>query len=474
MKVSLYLLVILFIKSSFYSFTINKKKKNINTSQVNLLFQLNDKEISDVEPDLTIDLKTDYNNTYYISADKSYVIITHKRYFTIIKSSKDNPIYNYNLSNIGETYISKDDNYLYINPYKNLSQNGTFKTEMLDTYNKNDDIKIFFENFTSITNINQYIIIIFRSNKDYFFYTRPNLNIRIWMTKYKENMFYYDIIKKNNTKYFNQVNDNLIVLEKKNIYIISLSSYDTIFIFYIFPFLEQYTQISNHDNDFVYLESNKNYHLEFLEPKNRLIKLEENSINSNIKIKVDNKETILNKINPYFEIVNSRHLELKSENSFGLIQFLYINSNFNEMNVTGFKTFNISGPYSIRCMDLSKDAKQIKLLAEDKIFPLGGYTIYPYIDYYENLSNFAIKKYGYENYEYYPINTAQRKLIDNETFVILLIYNSNEKEVRITIDYQTNFEFKLQIIILITIIIVLFSFFIILILFYYKKCCFKP
>ncbi len=142
------------------------------------------------------------------------------------------------------------------------------------------------------------------------------------------------------------------------------------------------------------------------------------------------------------------------------------------MNITGFKTFNISESMLIHCMDLNNKGKEVKVLVENNAIVFGGYTIYPYMDYdgypfYKRYTNY----YDYK-YNYYTINIPQKELIKNESFAILLIDYPKE-ETRITIDYQTNFEYILQIIILITIIIGVFIFFIIFYLSYYKKCCFN-
>ena len=488
MKGSLYLLVILLIKSSFYSFNINQvskkcskkinpiskdynllnhKKINMNTYQVNLFSQLKDKNEPTI--DERINLYSCKNETYNILSIKSYRIETDNRYFTIIKTSKNFPIYNTNMTNIGDTFISKEDDYVYINPYKNISENGILQIKMMDKKYSNN-INIYFDQNTPIINTTSNDeIIIFRSNKDYYFYLESNLK-PILMTKFNENMFYYDIINKN-PNYFNSVKNNFIILEKKNIYILTFSSYSSLSFYHILPIYEPYTIISDECN-IGYLEPDKTYHLEFNHTKNRLIKLLEDTINSSIKIKVDNKEIILNKTNPYFEMININHIELKSENSIGLIKFLYSYSNYKQMNISGFKTFNISESMLIHCMDLNNKGKEVKVLVENNAIVFGGYTIYPYMDYdgypfYKRYTNY----YDY-NYNYYTINIPQKELIKNESFLIILIHNS-KIEARITIDYQTNFEYILQIIILITIIIGVFIFFIIFYLSYYKKCCFN-
>ena len=160
MKGSLYLLVILLIKSSFYSFNINQvskkcskkinpiskdynllnqKKINMNTYQVNLFSQLKDKQIS---YDNIIDI--DRNERYTVISNHSYKLIINHRYFTIIQSSKNNPIY-VNNTNIGEIYINKGDDEVYINPYKNLSKNDEFNVRVKYLYEEIYNITFFFK-----------------------------------------------------------------------------------------------------------------------------------------------------------------------------------------------------------------------------------------------------------------------------------------------------------------------------------------
>ena len=166
MKVSLCFLLIILIQSSNYSFNINpiskklhkkinpfsdnnllnKKKPNNNTYEENLFFQLKDKQIS-YDDKIVIDR----DERYTVISNHSYKLIINHRYFTIIQSSKNNPIY-VNNTNIGEIYINKGDDEVYINPYKNLSKNDEFNVRVKYLYNEIYNISFFFKENNKIKN----------------------------------------------------------------------------------------------------------------------------------------------------------------------------------------------------------------------------------------------------------------------------------------------------------------------------------
>lgn len=488
MKVSLCFLLIILIQSSNYSFNINpiskklhkkinpisdnnllnKKKPNNNTYEENLFSQLKDKQIS-YDDKIVIDRDERYTVIY----NHSYKLIISHKYFTIIESSKNNPIY-INNTNIGEIYINKGDDEVYINPYKNLSKNDEFNVRVKYLYNEIYNISFFFKENNKIKNqIFDSNITIFRNTEDSFFYfeSYKNVIIDFYLRKYSNDMFYDDIIHFNSND-FKNVKDNLIFLEKNTVYILIVKCYSCFYYYYyyILPKLKPYTHIGNYDYDNIaLLEPNKTYHLEFNNSEKRLIKYLEYKTNSNIKIKDGNKEIILNKNNQYFEIINNTHIDIISENSITLIKVLYDYSSLKQINITGFISFNISQPIIINCIDLNQNANNLKVLVEGKIKVQFDYSIYPYMDY-DSYEIFSELTHYYSQNNYYEISIPKKESIYNETFIFLI---SPINQGRITIDYQTNFDYKLQIIIPITLVIGLFSFFILLYLSYYKKSCFK-
>ena len=513
MIISIWVLLISFIKYSIHSYNIQTSKKLFNkkidlkpinsnklfslnksqnnsykNNQINLLSEFNNNKLMEnienvyikniIDKTIEIENDTKYNFIiYYSSYYYRYV------YYAILESSKNVPFYDKDNKYLGEMYITKSKETIHINPQNfseivkvryELSSYNSMVPLLKSIYNNQDKIYEFFADRGSINNydygINISQIIAFRNNEDYIFYINTIIGkLNVWFLKYNKGIYVYDIIKINKT-YFKKLNDSILNLEKDNFYIFvmeNLTNY-TSGEYSIIPINIENIFIENNSQNILYLKENKKYNITFKDnSRKRLIKLSESTLNSTIKVTIDNKEIIINKNNPYFEIGNNTHIILKSENSNGLIKFLYDYSNIPQINS---KYYNmIDNAVIIKCENLLKNSGKIRLLFSnvsvvENLNIISGYSKLPYMSYYE-----IKKKISFKSVKmfYFELNIPQKELlVENETFNILISSSEINDGVEIYLSYQNEYKNNIYPLIVLLIMIIFIITFLITLSYY--------
>ena len=455
MIISIWLLVISFIKSSIHSYNtqsnLYKKQKN----QINLLSEF-ENDILEEYINLRYFL---YNSIEINNNTKYYFIINNYRYYydykyVILESIKNFPFYDQYDRNLGEIYITDSEETIHINPqnftekvYVKFESYSKLNIPILKYINNNqDNIYGFFAkggNYNRWLNFSE--IITFRNNEDYVFYININIGkVEVWFSQNIKGISFDNIININKT-YFKQLNDNILNLEKDNFYIFILKDKTnyTSGEYSILPINIENILIKYKSQNIVYLKENKIYNITFQDNSiKRLIKLAESTLNSIIKVTIDNKEIKVNKQNPYFEIGYIKSILLKAENSNGIIEFLYDYSKIPQINIRYYHNlFNNS--LIIKCENLVKNSGKVKLIflnstGLSNLHIISGYSKLPYMSYdaaIERSDFLPAKKIQFE------LNIPQKELlVENETFNILISYNLNSSSsygIEIYLDYQS-------------------------------------
>ena len=137
-------------------------------------------------------------------------------------------------------------------------------------------------------------------------------------------MSYKDILDLNE-QYFEEFKGDIFHMEKNELYIIYLD-YNTDYVlnpyyYSISPIANEKISFEEGGIDFLYLQKNKNYEIDFgLSKSEGVLKLSEMSLNSEIII---DDELILNKKNKYYKFKTyNKTLKIKAEKEDALIEFI--------------------------------------------------------------------------------------------------------------------------------------------------------
>ena len=254
------------------------------------------------------------------------------------------------------------------------------------------------------------------------------------IAQYSSDMTLDDILSVNK-KYFTKYSKSLSSLEKNELYLFytKFNGLDPFNIFINPIYTEETIEISNYDYDFLYLDKDKKYILDFRNNLiNRMIKLSRETLDSEIII--ENKDNIkLNSDNLYYEIEENYKdklvLYVSKENA--LIEFLFRQSN-SEIAVLDFDKmqFQLKAKYNILAIpkDYSSKLIDIELSRNEKIANFTiylGYSKVPYnyfsVDIEENI--FSI----YEKFDF-TINEHYKGDINlmNDEYYCVMIENFNE------------------------------------------------
>jgi hypothetical protein len=314
-----------------------------------------------------------------------------------------------------------------VNYYKTLKQKTILKLTTIKrepyisiiSYMYNDFENAMIEKENRIYNI--------EPKKDHILYTVNYFkNLNIYYSTYNSDIKPHDIININKNK-FNIISNKPIVVKKNDIgvFIYQTPKNYSLGLFYTNPIdIDEDIIISN--NRFMFLgKKDFVYNLKlYLVHKNIYIKLNAESLNSEIEI-LDNKNSILNKNNRYYFIdknIKNLSLKLKNDNS-ALIELLYEYEINNDNNLDiNQKNFELEkGLYALKYKKSDK-IKSMLINIESKnklsgyIFPTigkGNYSsVFPYNLNFEN------------NYTTTEFIFPEDKIDNNEEFIIFIKFNS--------------------------------------------------
>ena len=265
------------------------------------------------------------------------------------------------------------------------------------------------------------------STKDHVLYIATfNKDLNIYYSAYNPDIKPHDIININKNK-FDIISNKPIVVKKNDIgiFIYQTPKNYSLGLFYTNP-IDIDEDIIISDNRFMFLgKKDFVYNLKlYLVHKNIYIKLNAESLNSEIEI-LDSKNSILNKNNRYYFIdknIKNLSLKLKNDNS-ALIELLYEYEINNDNNLDiNQKNFELEkGLYALKYKKSDK-IKSIIIDIESKnklsgyIFPTigkGNYSsVFPYNLNFEN------------NYTTTEFIFPEDKIDNNEEFIIFIKFNS--------------------------------------------------
>ena len=217
------------------------------------------------------------------------------------------------------------------------------------------------------------------------------------IAEYKSEMSYDEMFNQDK-KYFSDYKESIHFFSKDKMYLLYINAPELDpFNIFISPLNKGETiEIKGYKTDFLYLEKNKIYTLDFRKNSiNRMIKLSRETLKSIVNI--INKSFILNSKNLYYELDKNYRgkLILKVENENALIEFLFRQED-TEIDVLRFnkKIFILNKKYNIIAIPKSYSNKLIDIELNRKEFLTNftiylGYTIPPFnyfsIDIEENM-----------------------------------------------------------------------------------------
>ena len=317
---------------------------------------------------------------------------------------------------------------LFVNELKVAKENFKIEISSIETDFKfsNYKVKSFYQNY--IRMFKQKLILILQIPKDHIFYVNNIFNFPQNIIKfaiYNDEMNTKDIIEGNN-KYFSKYKDNFITLQKNkiNIIYINYNNIEQIHYYIGQKNNSENIEIIGKDINFLYLEKNKKYKLNFQNNTiNRMIKLSRKSLNSEINIEGEN--TKLNSDNLYYQIKDGFEGEITLEvtKNDAIVEFLF---KFQDMEVIDFESLKIKTSKKYILIKFSKkySSKSISIELKNKnniFFNLFmGYSRPPYSYYYNTKEN--INLFGAQNNTFkfeIPI-PSEDKIIENEYFCALI------------------------------------------------------
>jgi hypothetical protein len=265
------------------------------------------------------------------------------------------------------------------------------------------------------------------SIKDHVLYIATfNKDFNIYYSTYNSDIKPHDIININKNK-FNIISNKPIVVKKNDIGILICQTPKnySLRLIYTNP-IDIDEDIIISDNRFMFLgKKDFVYNLKlYLVHKNIYIKLNAESLNSEIEI-LDNKNSILNKNNRYYFIdknIKNLSLKLKNDNS-ALIELLYEYEINNDNNLDiNQKNFELEkGLYALKYKKSDK-IKSILINIESKN-NLSGY-IFPTIGKGNYSSVFPRNLNFINNYTTTEFIFPEDKIDNNEEFIIFIKFNS--------------------------------------------------
>ena len=318
----------------------------------------------------------------------------------------------------------------------------------------NPDIYNYFENIQSFETNEIYFeegknMHFIQCLNDSSFYIKNFLNLsksELKLAKYESNMAYEDIIKVDN-KFFIDVSDDILILEKNQLYFIYLDckKFEEIN-FYLTSKNDELIPISESKN-ILFLEKDKEYILDFTNNNitNLMIKLSRKTIKADITL-ID-KNIKLNSQNLYYLLKENfkEKLKIKIEKANALIEILVkqnkkqieiidLNGK-SEINIKKEFTF-IQIPKNYKSKDLSfrlnKEGKSIIFIYHD--YSMEGYSLY----YPLNKENeIILNNFTFNISEHYKEDI---NLMDNEYYYLIIQTNENNSNINISIDLKENYE----------------------------------
>ena len=369
-----------------------------------------------------------FEDNYY----KEFIIEKDITYYFIFANNDDNNQYEieiYNQNNIKVDFACLKSDVLPIpkNAYNN------YKLIIRSASSSINYSKIQSQSFSHsfISSYPKEEMLIIKSKEESILYLDnifKNSKVKIKFAKFKNEMSYEDILNIND-KFFFDYSDNISVLEKDELYLfyVKFNELDQFHIF-VNPYIkEERIDINGYDINFLYLEKDKIYILDF---KNnlikRMIKLSRETIKSEINI--ENKDIILNSNNLYYKIEDNYLGELKlsvsKENA--LLEFLFEQPE-DDVDILDFEKYEFTLTKTYNIIKIPKDytSKIINFeligVGKDSNFSMYlGYTIPPY-SYFssgldENIYTFE-RAYKFKITEHYKGNNI--KLMDNEFYCVM-------------------------------------------------------
>ena len=401
-------------------FDVNKKYFIIHEKKYNKTFM--------IEPNMTYTFETFNNDNFYYFIETSEESINSDPKLIFITSYQYEDIWNNKNKTIQIKIRSVDPN---LNPgIKNVAKN----VESLE--------------INEISFLKGKYMYFVQSLDDSSFYIKNLLSSKkgeLKLAKYNSNMEYEDIIQIND-KFFSDISDDILLLEKSQLYIIyfDFKEYEEI----NFYFTRKYNEIikMSNSNNILFLEKNKEYSLDFSDNnlKNIMIKLSRKTLNSELTLIDENIK--LNSKNLYYPLKENfkEKLKVKTGNENVLIEILVKQEdNLTEIvNLDGKTKLNINKeftfiqiPKNYNCKDLSfkfnKEGDSIIYIYHD--YSKEGYSLYYQINEEDNkiiLNNFT-----------FNINEAYKEdinLMENEFYYLFIQTKGSDSNINIDVEIKDN------------------------------------
>ena len=221
------------------------------------------------------------------------------------------------------------------------------------------------------------------------------------------------------------------------------TNYSSVFKTYLYPLEFDKNEINIKEQNFLYLEKNKRYTLNFGENEiKKMIKLSRKTLNSTIKIIKENEEETkeLNENNLYYKIEDSNKLILEIEDNDSFIEFLSDTGDYEI--VDDLEKLNFEIDKNILIIKIPKNPKNFDIeIKSDKefsySFSYGFSNLQNY--YYSSNSNFKIncKKENNNHRVQFRFFTPFKdiNLIENE-FLSFSVIIEKEKDQKIIFSYH--------------------------------------
>ena len=396
----------------------------------------------------------DKTRSYFIYEDnynKVFNIIKDITYYFIFTKNANNCqfFYSYTLNGALKRF-PVNGNILTINGYKKLQNNIYLTIESKITNN----IKLY--NLRGKTSKFSFVdskeTILFIENQEDFNLYIDNIykssKTEVKLAQYKSEMTLDDILN-HNDNYFSSYTDNIHSFQKDEIFILyfKFSELDPFNIFINPINIEETIEIYDNEIDFLYLEKEKEYILDFKTNSiNRILKLSRETLNSEIII--ENENIILNSGNLYYQLEDNfkGKIILKINKADALIEFLFKQTD-SELDILSFtkKEFKLEKKYNVLAIPEEYNSKiiNIELIKNEKIINSTiylGYSIPPYnyfsIDIEENKFQF-FEKFDFDINEHYKGNI---NLMKNEYYCVMIEIFSKDVIMNIKIEDENKNE----------------------------------
>ena len=371
--------------------------------------------------------KFDNEKSFFIYEDN------FNKTFDIKKNTKYNFIFPFSLQK----------QYLIIADYDNQPKPAIIYIEKI--FEQNFDYKLHIEEINTtlkLLNLNEQnsryssikseeSLIFLENSKDYILYLDSiykNSKTEFKLAEYKNEMSYDEMLN-HDSKYFSDYKETIHTFSKDKMYLLYIKSVelDPYNIFMQNLYKEETIEIVNLETNFLYLEKNKIYTLDFRKNSiNRMIKLSRETLNSVVNI--INKNIILNSKNLYYEMDENyiEKLTLKIENDNALIEFLFKQDD-SEIAVLRFnkKIFKLNKKYNIMAIPIKYSSNLIEIELSRNEFLTNftiyfGYSIPPYnyfsTDIEENIFTME-DKFNFIVNEHYKGNV---ELMEDEFYCVMI------------------------------------------------------